>query len=350
MINNQDYTTTRATSAVVANLDAVRGLACLLVVSFHVVGETESNGLRLPATSAWHHAMQSIEFLRIPLFTAMSGYLYAGRRVLRSEFTQFWQKKWRRLAIPYVFVTCVIWLLRSVTAENPTSLPDELVAASTHLWFLQALLLLFAAISIADIIFRPGPIVLMLVGLVAIMLAQSGLPITTDFGLAGACYLAPYFLFGIILREHPQWLRDPQSGLLALGIILIVLASQQLGLFGLAVRVEALQLPAALAGLAGVVFFLQRVPNNALLASIGVYSYTIYLWHVLASASVRAALVKLGVTSVPVLFVLCFVAAVIAPIVLYHAARRIPWVSIAVTGERDRASPRQARRPLPRTA
>jgi surface polysaccharide O-acyltransferase-like enzyme len=66
------------------NIDTVRGLACLFIVALHAVGDTPSNGLRLPMTSDWHYAMESIEFLRIPLFTALSGYLYAGQRVTDS--------------------------------------------------------------------------------------------------------------------------------------------------------------------------------------------------------------------------------------------------------------------------
>jgi glucan biosynthesis protein C len=76
-----------------SNINTVRGLACLLIVALHVVGDAASNGLHLPMTSAWHYVMQSIEFLRIPLFTALSGYLYAGRRVTAQKLSNFWTKK-----------------------------------------------------------------------------------------------------------------------------------------------------------------------------------------------------------------------------------------------------------------
>ena len=107
------------------------------------------------------------------------------------------------------------------------------------------------------------------------------LPIGGDgydlLGIAGAFYLAPYLLFEIILRGEPDWLRNPRSGLLAGGIVVLVLAAQQLGIFGLANEVTVLQLPAAIAGMAGAVFLLQRFPKNALLTRIGYYSYTISL-------------------------------------------------------------------------
>lgn len=320
-----------------ANLDAVRGLACLLVVALHVVGNSETNGLRLPMSSGWHYAMISIEFIRIPLFTALSGYLYAGNRVSRAAFGRFWVKKVRRLGVPLICVTAVMWMLLSGTEAEPIGASRAFLFSFGHLWYIQALILLFTAVSICDAVFRPGCAALTLAGLAAVMVDQSGWSITTFFSLDGAFYLAPYFLFGMILRENPGWLRDRSLGWMALGIVAIVLISQQLGLHRLMAPVMALQLPAALAGMSAVVFLLQRFPRSALLAAIGAYSYTIYLWHVASGAAARAVLIKAGIVSIPVLFAPVFAASVVVPMVLYHVARRIPLLSVAVTGERRRS-------------
>jgi glucan biosynthesis protein C len=321
-------------TGIAPNIDTVRGLACLLVVALHMVGVSDSNGLHLPDSSAWHYANISIEFLRIPLFTALSGYLYGGRRVTRTEFHSFWTKKFRRLAVPLLFGTAVYWSLRRYAHGEQTPFVVALFFEFGHLWYLQALLLLFTGISIADAFFHPTFAGLVLSGLTAIMISQTGLPIPTFLGLAGALYLAPYFLFGVILRGRPDWLSNPQAGVLALGIVAIVLTSQQLSLQELINPVTILQLPAAVAGMAGVVFLLQRMPQIAWLGGIGRYSYTIYLWHVAAGAGFRDVLMKLGVTSIPVLFLLCLAVAVASPIALFHIARRIPLLSVAVTGNR----------------
>lgn len=317
-------------------MNSVRGLVCLLVVALHVVGDADSHGLHLRVALGWHYVMQSIEFLRMPLFTALSGYLYAGQRATRREFGRFWVKKGRRLVIPFVFSTVVYWWLRDSACGHGMSLAHALLYENGHLWYLQALLLLFAGISVADAFCHPTATGVILVGFATIMVMQSGEPMPIFFGVSGALYLAPYFLFGTLLRDYPAWLRDKQFGALAFGIMIIVLASQQLGLLGLTVPVSVLQLPAAMCGMAGVVVLLQRFPENALLARIGSYSYTIYLWHVLAASTVRDGLIRLGVTAVPSLYVLSFLAAVAAPILLYHVARRIPLMSVAVTGERSR--------------
>jgi hypothetical protein len=45
------------------------------------------------------------------------------------------------------------------------------------------------------------------------MVDQSGWTITTFFSVNGAFYLAPYFLFGMILRENPPGCTiDPWAG------------------------------------------------------------------------------------------------------------------------------------------
>ena len=318
---------------VATNLNSVRGLACLLVVALHVVGDTASTGLHLPMTSNWHYVMESIEFLRMPMFTALSGYLYAGRRVTWANLGPFWERKIRRLGAPLVFVTVVEWYLRSYAYGDSKPIWEDLLFSFGHLWYIQTLILLFLGISLCDAFVRPGTGTLVLAGLTAIMIAQSDITLPTFFSLYGVSYLAPYFLFGILLREHPEWLADSRTGTISLGIVVIVLTAQQLGLFGLTTGVTLLQLPAALAGMAGVTFLLQRLPGSAMLAAVGSYSYTIYLWHIMASASIREALWRGGVTSLPVLFVVCLMGALAAPIVLYHVARRLPLLSIMITGE-----------------
>ncbi len=331
---------TRPTS----NLDSVRGLACLLVVALHVVGDTAENGLHLAMASPWHYAMASIEFLRMPLFTALSGYLYAGNRVTRQSFALFWQKKLRRLGVPLISVTTVFWLLRHHAYGDTTPLPHALLFSFGHLWYIQALFIIFAAVSVADCLVRPGAHGLILAGLAIILFAQAGIPVTNFFSLNGAIYLAPYFLFGILLRQNSQVLLQPGFGILALGVMVIVLTAQQIGMLGLSNGVTQLQLPAALAGMACVVFLLQRMPQSRLLARIGGYSYTIYLWHIAASAGTRAMLLKAGVTDLPLLFGACFMAALIAPIMLHQAARCVPLVSVAVTGEKQRRRQHPSRR------
>ena len=320
--------------SVTENIHSVRCLACLLIVAFHVVGDDAGEGLHLPDDSTWHYAMKSLVFLRLPLFTVISGYFYGGHRVIGAEFLQFWRKKSSRIALLFVCVTIIVWLLRRHVYAEPKSLLDALAYGYGQLWFLEALLVMFAAMSVWDVLARPGSGALVLATVAAVMVAQSFDGIPQLLNLCDAIRLAPYFLFGILLRQHGDWLREPKVGLYALGIVAIVLVSQQFAMLGLANDISRKQMPAVLAGMAGAVFLFQRLPRLRALETIGGYSYTIFLWHVVIGAAARLTFVRLGLTSTPVLFVLIFSAAVSGPVFLLHLLRWTPWLSMALTGER----------------
>jgi len=320
--------------AVTPNIHAVRGLACLMIVAFHVIGDDAGEGLRLPDNSGWHYAMKSIVFLRVPLFIVISGYFYGGHRATRPEFIQFWLKKSRRIALPFACMTIIVWLLRRQMYAEPRSLLDAFMHGYGQFWFLEALLVIFAAMSVWDALSRPGSGALLLAALTAVMITQSRDDITQFLSFSDAIRLTPCFLFGILLREHGEWLRQPKAGLFALGAVAIILISQQLAMNGLANEISRTQMPAVLAGMAGAAFLFQRLPRNSFLEIIGAYSYTIFLWHVVIGAAARLVLTKLGVVGTPMLFTLIFIAAVLGPIVLQHMLQWTPLLSMALTGEK----------------
>ena len=59
-------------------VDTLRGLACILLVAYHVIGATPESGLKL------HEGMLRdvnalLAYIRMPLFTFLSGLVYAWR-------------------------------------------------------------------------------------------------------------------------------------------------------------------------------------------------------------------------------------------------------------------------------
>ena len=319
---------------VTKNIHSVRGLACLLIVAFHTIGDDVGEGMHLPDDSFWHYAMKSIVFLRLPLFTVIAGYFYGGHRVTRSDFVPFWKKKLRRIALPFACVTTIVWVLRWQVYGEPKSLFDAFLYGYGQLWFLEALLVIFAAVSVWDMVARPSAGALALAGLAAVMATQSFNDLPRILSLADALRLTPYFLFGILLRERGEWVRNPRIGQFALGVVIIVLSCQQFAMNDFANEITRLQLPAVLAGMAGALFLVQKLPRNPLLETIGGYSYTIFLWHVVIGAAARLVFMKLGIVSTPALFLLIFLTAMLGPILLHHMLRWTPLVCMALTGER----------------
>ena len=63
------------------NLDTLRGLACVLLTFYHVVGLDPASGLRLPLDSHYRAFNDMLAYIRMPLFTILSGVVYAMRPV-----------------------------------------------------------------------------------------------------------------------------------------------------------------------------------------------------------------------------------------------------------------------------
>ena len=60
------------------NIDELRGFACLLLVSLHVIGHSPKVGMRLEEGSLLRYTADSWLFVRMPLFTFISGLVYEG--------------------------------------------------------------------------------------------------------------------------------------------------------------------------------------------------------------------------------------------------------------------------------
>src|SRR4051794_26999070 len=93
-------------------LGTVRGLACVALVAYHVLGPTSASGMHLPDSSYWHVAMNSLDFLRMPMFSVLAGFFYAAHRVDAAALGGFLHRKAVRLLAPLLFVTTIMFILR----------------------------------------------------------------------------------------------------------------------------------------------------------------------------------------------------------------------------------------------
>lgn len=323
------------------NLGTVRGLVCFMLVAYHVVGMDPATGLRLPADSLWHHFVNSFDFIRMPAFTILSGYLYARRRMDASHLAVFWRKKARHLLVPLLFATAVTWVLRRQVYGATDRLVDALFFHYQHFWFLQAILIVFIAISCWDSLRRPGWVALVL-ALFGLIVVSQLVETSTFLSINGAVYLAPYFIFGILLREHRALLMRQDVINLAIGAVAIVMIAHQGALSGATHVLPRLSLAAAACGMAGTLLLLRFMPVVPIAETIGGYSYTIYLWHSISAAAVRRLAEPIGVAGTAPLFLVILIAALLLPILIHRLVRGIPIVQTLVTGEATgSASPRR---------
>jgi glucans biosynthesis protein C len=314
-----------------ARLDAVRGAACVMLVAYHVVGTDVGSGLRLPESSAWHYAMSSLEFFRMPLFAILSGFVYAIWRPNRQDLASFWGKKVRRIVVPLVFATLTTVVLRGLTYDSWTAPSDALFFHYQHFWFLQSLLIIFAVVSICDAA-RPAGWVGLTIAATTCLMVSRAIALPTFMSLDGAFYLAPFFCFGMIVRIEPVLLRSRLVLVLAIGCAAIILSFQQLGLWAVTETIDRRSFAAALCGASAAVIALVGMPRIAVLEQIGVSSYTIFLWHSIAGAAVRSQLLSLGIDSVALLFVILLAAGIGLPMLLQRLFADILPLSILVSG------------------
>ena len=303
------------------NLDTLRGIACVLLVFYHVVGLDPASGLRLSWDSRFHAFNEQLAYVRMPLFTFLSGIVYALRPISRGAGRDFAEGKLKRLFVPFIFVSLIFAVAQKLAPETNsdltwTQIPLVLIWPYAHLWFIAGLLFVFALVGALDY-FRAldKPMHMFVLFAVACILFEWRYGSAGVLGWNRALYLLPFFVSGVATKRFGwQW------GLLfALAAMLLPGWELSLGVgFG--------------------VMLLVLVPAIPLMGRLGAYSYTIYLFHVFGTASSRITWGRLGVVDVPFLLLFGTLAGLLVPIAIHIAFERVPYVSRALLGVRPKVT------------
>jgi acyl-CoA synthetase (AMP-forming)/AMP-acid ligase II/surface polysaccharide O-acyltransferase-like enzyme len=327
---------------VLTKIDTVRGLACLLIVAFHFVGLTPDDGMRLQPDSWWHYFMNSFVMLRLPLFTALAGYLYGALPADRDNYRSFILRKCQQLLLPMIFATIVYIVLRRISDGREEDILWAFLGGYRHLWYLETLVLLFAMIGIIDSLVRPGGNGL--VGLMALSAIVSfSVPSDDVLHLKSTFFLFPFFLFGLMLYRLPTMLQSRAVLGIAVVVMTATLVVQQLSMNGIGIAADwhilrpgsqplLVTVLAWLCGSAAVVVLLHLMPRISFLEVVAVYSFTIYLWHPAANVVAQKVLDKVGVDIDWLVFVLGVAGGVMIPIAIHKTALRFPRLSLPVIG------------------
>ena len=321
----------KARNTLLASMESARGLACLLVVYAHVIGFGADQGLELPDGDPWRLSVQMLDFLRMPLFVAISGFVYAAMAPPPGAWRSFTKRKLIQLGIPLAFATFVFWLMRGVSSGTF----DDIVRAYTwgyqHLWFLGSLLIILILAATIDSVLKAPKSVWWIVLVFTAFTAHLApdLPVLHFYNTA---VLIPFFALGVVMQRH--------SALFSSRNALIAAALLSAYIFGLeAFNIANGRLPYDGIWVLGfpltagvIVLLLNTIGRTPWLALIAIYSFTIYLWHPLPNAVVREALQAIGLSSIPVVALLGFIAGVGVPIAMHLIASRIPIVRTLVTG------------------
>ena len=322
-------------------MQTLRGLACLLLVAFHTVGSTAASGLHVPDDSRFREFTNLFAHVRMPLFTFLSGLVYAYRPLRSGQARRFSAKKLRRLGVPLVVASTLLYGLHFALHHQvpPLSRMWSIYAFPYwHLWFVQALLLVFAALVVLESLgalstFRRF---MMVFALSLVLYLYGPFERQNVLGLHNATYLLPFFLWGLGAHRYRGVLQMRRALIAAVVCFIVtqgfhsyIVLTRALAPIDPVANRSALSL---LIGMSASLCALQLLPRMRMMEQIGGSSYPIYLYHPLFVAAVVAGAGALLTLPTSVLFVVAGAAGIAGPMVMVVAARQIPFGQLFLEG------------------
>ncbi|MDH4390586.1 MAG: acyltransferase [Aquabacterium sp.] len=318
-------------------LNAIRGLACLLLVANHVVGGTPNDGLRLQA-GPLREGVDLLAVVRMPLFACIAGLAHfhvhtAGLALLRDKVY--------RLLVPMLMTGTLFAVVQA--ASSPGGLAQvnwftlHLLPVA-HYWFLESLFIVFVLWTLARTLLWKAVFTAC-----AVAVYPFG-PGTPWLGIAGAFYLAPFFALGwwwAYARPDTSTGRSRMLGLLALGLVAAIVAVSDNP------ATHRMSAPILVAGVLACVALFTLRPNLAALRWVGELSFVIFLFHVFFTAPTRGLLQAFKVDNATVHLLAGMVAAVACSAVLRWAITRLGGPALWFIGGRAQVTAAGNARPEP---
>ena len=311
-------------------IDTLRGFACILLVAYHVIGITPDNGLHVQE-GVLKDANALLVYIRMPIFTFLSGYVYA-QRPFSSDWKKFISGKIRRLIIPMLFVGTLFALLQTITPGTNAAVIDwrflHLMPVA-HYWFIESLFLIFLTIIPLEhfkLLRNKTSFAIIYLLAATLYVTNAGIP---WFSIAGAFYLFPYFLIGLYCSRFPLRIKNQKP----LGYLLIITVMLFLLFFGQQYGGERRSLNALVIGSIFCIGLIVVEIESGFLSKIGIYSYAIYLFHVFFTAASRIFFLKVGITEIWVLFILGTILGLAGPILVEWIASKYNPARILLLGK-----------------
>jgi len=318
-------------------VDTLRGIACILLVTMHVIGYNATSGIQVADDSIYRWYTESFVYIRMPLFSFLAGLVYAWRPLVKNEYGQFMSKKFRRLLIPYFIFVLLIGLLQSIFpgSNNPTNLAiwEWFIYSLSPYWFLIATFWIFAYISYLDMrgLLKKINIVFLLLSFfiaINVFLQPSD---WTFLQIGSAVTLFPFFLAGLMVHRF-NWSTAPRWLFTLVTIICIALfIYTQAGVLGYLPIVSSRgDFIGILLGIAFPMVILTLSFQSKFLSWIGNYSSGIFLLHSFFVVGMRVLLKKIGVDDHLVLFIICSLSGIFGSMIGINIMRKFTVGRIAI--------------------
>lgn len=256
-------------------VETLRAIALILLVGFHAAEEHYPK--------IYEYILYSFNYIRMPLFTMISGFVYALRPVSAGSEQVFFLGKVRRIIVPLIVVETIYFLMQTAIKGEWSKLSEVwriYFFSYEYFWFLQAVFLIFLTFLVLDRSKLLEKIEHWFVWIIISVFLSLFVPKTFFFSIEGYLYLLPYFSLGYGINRYGKQLFVPLIVNTALFAFVIGFAIHQLIWFQL---IDIPHVPTSLlalcVGLNGVFLLFRFRFHIPILAKLGGYSYTVYLYH-----------------------------------------------------------------------
>lgn len=314
------------------SIDTLRAIACLALVSYHVVGGSSASGMELPPDHWLVILNGTFVDMRMPLFSFLSGCVFVSLEHHTRNPGQMVRSKMRRLLLPMLSVGTLFWIAGTLMGQAQPPWVTLLYMPYSHFWFLQATFLIMAIFLLLHAVW-PGHstrLAAVLMGIAALIWVSEQRATPNLFSINQAAYLMPFFMLGY-LCAHGTLLNRLKSHVSKTFAALILLALIMLGFVLMLGNVNSPDaaghpLMTLLIGMPFCLSMLILAPRHRGLARLGGYSYSIYLFHIFFTAGSFETLRALAPNTPDILvWGLGLAAGLLGPIAVHHALMR-HWV------------------------
>ncbi len=324
------------------SIETMRGIAILLVVSGYLVRSEiiASNHASLTA-SLLKFFYYSSGYIRMPLFTAISGYLYAASPATRASIKKLYLGKARRLLIPFFAISTlqyIVFSLLPLSPERPvlSDIPQIYLFPYHQFWFIYAVFLIFLFVGALDAFNALSTLRKWSYCLLASLLLNTTIDYmsTNIFSIPGVNYLLPYFLLGYGIRRYASHLHSSWMLKVLAGLFILSFGAQQYFHFAhISLNFHGHRILGALVAFSGLplLFYFKRpIPIFAWLGGYAFCIHLFYLFGVGASHLVFHTVIK----STTLIFLVSLASALIFPIAVQHLLERTSLTRRLILGQR----------------
>ncbi|MEG1544052.1 MAG: acyltransferase [Tannerellaceae bacterium] len=328
------------------SIETLRGIAILLVVMGHVIGSAPDGGMKIDFPSPWRYLYSWIDYIQMPLFTAIAGWVYALRPIREGSFSSFTFKKVKRLLIPMATVGTLYFMVQYLVPEtnNKGTLTDIwriYVFPYSIYWYLPSLFLIFLAMATADLkgwtkTFRGWALFLISSYLFYLLQHEfiSG-KLPNFFSFQGALDQLPYFVAGVGIQRFNKQIFTPS---------LIKKVYLPMSIIGIVILQIKWFYPTSIADfyvdllplwiIAALFLLLHQTFQNRFFVWIGGYAYGIYLFHGFGTSGGRIILSYLHIHNELCVFLFAFVLATSCSIIACKVAKQCRITRLLFLGEK----------------